>query len=634
MSDSVDKDSDFKPDEDSSSLTSLELRKESLEILSDDKISIPTQKKSSTSSKKKSKKKKRRTKRDTIPGYDSSHLSSSYLAKHGMAAVSSSIGRNFTSHTSTPSPVPPQNVSRTHSNTQSSQATSVNALPPPAELVKCEVSSPPPENVTSKPVTDEDFMKIFFGKNNKKAFMPANTKRALLFDLLDHVDISKFGAKGDYFKSLQSIWSKKKMSKAKRGLYSLDLVFDDLLTIDNFVKNNQHVSRLRSSHSSLCAIVDAMDDCREKAKIDRDKQGKLAESLTTKGTISKHLHMKYVPDASYSWIQCPYCDHQCCMPLESQEEINEANQELKKQHDEKVRKNKLLPRSQQKQLRLAQRHQTYGCFCFQQHCHLNAAGRGCVKCSDNGGPTVVTEDTPIGRRRKCVCSICSCHCYKSFNANKMQKIKTLRLFEKRPEQEKQVENAASYKLLEAMNQAFSLPGKNKSKEDLLHSTAYLFAEKDCSRDEQDQLAQIVGKPSAMITKTQHIQNLDPGTSNARQYRGGLGFCESGADNMFQDNDLRKKTRMSKSPEVQRLNFESPAIISNTRKHITKKYIERLGSDSYFPSAEKRNYKSIMKKLQGKKKDETLVGIIVDSEPKSVEDAAKIALLCNEDEINT
>ena len=79
-------------------------------------------------------------------------------------------------------------------------------------------------------------MKIFFGKNNKKAFMPANTKRALLFDLLDHVDISKFGAKGDYFKSLQSIWSNKKMSKTKRGLYSLDLVFDDLLTIDNFVK--------------------------------------------------------------------------------------------------------------------------------------------------------------------------------------------------------------------------------------------------------------------------------------------------------------------------------------------------------------------------------------------------------------
>ena len=41
----------------------------------------------------------------------------------------------------------------------------------------------------------------------------------------------------------------------------------------------------------------------------------------------------------------------------------------------------------------------------------------------------------------------------------------------------------------------------------------------------------------------------------------------------------------------------------------------------------------MKKLQGKKKDEALVGMIVDSEPKTVKEAVSIALLCNDDEIN-
>ena len=98
----------------------------------------------------------------------------------------------------------------------------------------------------------------------------------------------------------------------------------------------------------------------------------------------------------------------------------------------------------------------------------------------------------------------------------MQKIKTLQLFENCTEKEKEAENPASYKLLESINQAFSLPGK-KDREELLHSTAHLFAEKDCLREEQEELAQIVGKPSAMISATQHVQNLDTLSNNARQY---------------------------------------------------------------------------------------------------------------------
>ena len=472
--------------------------------------------------------------------------------------------------------------------------------------------------------------------------MPANTKRSLLFDLLDNIDISKLGARGNDHQALQNIWIKKQMSKAKRGLYPLNLVFDDLLTIDNFLKNNQRLSRLRSSHSSLRAVVDAMDDCREKARLDRQKQGELAASLTAKGTVSKHLHMKYVPDPAYSWIECPYCEHTICMPLESQEDIDQANEELRNQHKEKVRQNKLLPKSQQKQLRLTQRHQTYGCFCFQQHCHLNDDGRGCIKCSDNRAPSVVFVDTPIGRKKKCVCEICSCHCFKAFNANKMQKIKTLRLFENRSEQEKKAENPASYKLLESINQAFSLPGK-KDREELMHSTAYLFAEKDCSREEQEELAQIVGKPTAMISATQHVQNLDASSSNARQYRGNLSNCHTGVDKlqaMQFNQSLIQSSRAATdqvkvaSPITRRLDFEtSPVIISGTRKLLTKKYVAKLNSSDHFPSAEKRNYKSVMKKLQGRKKDDALVGMIVDSEPKTVEEAASIALLCNEDEIN-
>ena len=165
------------------------------------------------------------------------------------------------------------------------------------------------------------------------------------------------------------------MSKAKQGLYLLNLVFDDLLIIDNFLKNNQRLSRLRSSHSLIHSVIDTMDDCREKVRLDRQKQGERAELLSAKGTMSKHLHMKYVPNPAYSWIECPYCEHNFCMPLELQKDINNANEELKKQHNKKVRQNKLLPKSQQKQLRLTQRHQTYGCFCFQRHCHLNHDGR-------------------------------------------------------------------------------------------------------------------------------------------------------------------------------------------------------------------------------------------------------------------
>ena len=113
---------------------------------------------------------------------------------------------------------------------------------PPAELSKVTISSPPPINTVADPVTDDDFMKIFFTKNNKKAFMPATTKRALLFDLLNYMEVSKFAAKGDDLRSLESIWSKKKLWKGKRGLYPLNLVFDDLLTIDSFIQNNQRVS--------------------------------------------------------------------------------------------------------------------------------------------------------------------------------------------------------------------------------------------------------------------------------------------------------------------------------------------------------------------------------------------------------
>ena len=139
------------------------------------------------------------------------------------------------------------------------------------------MASPPPESHVSNTSSDEDFMRLFFSKNNKKSFMPKNTKISLLFDLLDNMDIAKFGARGHNFQDLQMIWSKKKMSKAKQSLYSLNLVFDDLLTINNFLKNNQHLNRLRSNHSLLHAVVNAMEDCCKKARLDFQKQGEHVE---------------------------------------------------------------------------------------------------------------------------------------------------------------------------------------------------------------------------------------------------------------------------------------------------------------------------------------------------------------------
>lgn len=322
------------------------------------------------------------------------------------------------------------------------------------------------------------------------------------------------------------------------------------------------------------------------------------------------------------------------MPLESQAELDEANAILKKEHEKKVKSNKLLPKLQQKPLRLSQRHQSYGCFCFQQHCHLQESGRGCVRCEKNGGPLTKWLDSAIGRIKKCTCEICVCKCMQSFNANKMQRIKTLRLFENRTEAEKVQDNPSSYKLIESINQAFDLP-KKKTKDELLHATAHIFAGKECSREEQEELAQIVGKPTPMVTQSTHIANLDANFLNSRQYRGNLGSCASGV-NELESLRYHQEKNSVKSPERRQLNFDAgvslPGIISCTRKHITKEYVNKLRNESFFPSAEKRNYKSVMKKLQGKKKDEALVGIIVDSEPKTVEEAAKIALLCNSDDV--
>ena len=232
------------------------------------------------------------------------------MVRNGLASLASSTMKK----SQTTLPLPFQNNNNTNSTSSIilpafSKPTNNNppSCPhmPPAELSKVKISPPPPINTVADPVTDEDFMKLFFTKNNKKAFMPATTKRALLFDLLDHMEVSKFAAKGDDLQLLESFWSKKKLSKGKRGLYPLNLVFDNLLTIDSFIHNNQCVSRLHSSHSSLRAVVDAMDNCCKKAKINREKHGQLAESLTAKETFLKHLHMKYVPDAAYSWIECP-----------------------------------------------------------------------------------------------------------------------------------------------------------------------------------------------------------------------------------------------------------------------------------------------------------------------------------------
>ena len=160
---------------------------------------------------KKTEKKKRRTKCCALPGYDQQNnqnhrsknqISPAYLVRNGLASLASSTMKK----SQTTLPLPFQNNNNTNSTSSIilpafSKPTNNNppSCPhmPPAELSKVTISSPPLINTVADPVTDEDFMKIFFTKNNKKAFMPATTKRALLFDLLDHMEVSKFVAKGD-----------------------------------------------------------------------------------------------------------------------------------------------------------------------------------------------------------------------------------------------------------------------------------------------------------------------------------------------------------------------------------------------------------------------------------------------------
>ena len=122
--------------------------------------------------------------------------------------------------------------------------------------------------------------------------MPANTKRLLLFDILDNIDVQKLGAKGEKSEKLNKNWEKKKLSKAKRNLHQLNLIFDNLLVNNRFFQENPCLSRLRSSHNLLQAVIDAIEDCKEKAGLDRLKQNELANNITSKGTMSKHLHMK------------------------------------------------------------------------------------------------------------------------------------------------------------------------------------------------------------------------------------------------------------------------------------------------------------------------------------------------------
>ena len=137
--------------------------------------------------------------------------------KNGLALVSllalyqpNQIGPSMCVQATPPIPPPridlPKKPPPTKENIINSNCSVMRQIsPPPSELTQFSIMSPPLYSQVSNPSSDKDFMILFFAKNNKKSFMPGNTKRLLLFDLIDHMDIAKFGARGNDFQALQKI---------------------------------------------------------------------------------------------------------------------------------------------------------------------------------------------------------------------------------------------------------------------------------------------------------------------------------------------------------------------------------------------------------------------------------------------
>ena len=91
----------------------------------------------------------------------------------------------------------------------------------------------------------------------------------------------------------------------------------------------------------------------------------------------------------------------------------------------------------------------------------------------------------------------------------------------------------------------------------------------------------------------------------------------------------------RSPQQRQLNLMLMCLLqelSPVPKSISLSNSSTSFEIIHFPIFGEEKLQVCNKKLQGKKNDEALVGIIFDSEPKTVEEAAKIVLLCNNDDV--
>ena len=121
----------------------------------------------------------------------------------------------------------------------------------------------------------------------------------------------------------------------------------------------------------------------------------------------------------------PDCGHYYTMGIESRNEVDEANDALKAEHQQLTRQYNDLPAAQKKEKKKPAKKktmtQTIACYCFRMNCLLQASGGTCPSCTNMhiaGESNFVMENG----RRKCLCDICACSCCVTFPRNRRYEV--------------------------------------------------------------------------------------------------------------------------------------------------------------------------------------------------------------------
>lgn len=128
-------------------------------------------------------------------------------------------------------------------------------------------------------------------------------------------------------------------------------------------------------------------------------------------------------------LPCPHCSHSMVMALESKEEIDALNQDIRDTHEKERNAWERAPpasRAGSKPKLKKTVCQTLVCYCGMSNCLMRMNGEGCSNCKnfrESGVDLTPVEDSNGGPGDfVCPCKICQCPCMKSFSANNVSSI--------------------------------------------------------------------------------------------------------------------------------------------------------------------------------------------------------------------